>query len=108
LKLDLEIKGDPYWLSPINGNYEPNSGERLSNLKSNVIGFVTGFPNEVQEKGIRNDYMFSGMYYVTNVTSSFNAGKFTQKLECARINDVDGGTFLKNYGNQGETEEGEE
>jgi hypothetical protein len=108
LKLDLEIKGDPYWLSPINGNYEANSGERLSNLKSNVIGFITGFPNEVQEKGIRNDYMFSGMYYVTNVTSSFNSGKFTQKLECARINDVDGGTFLKIYGNQGETEEGEE
>lgn len=98
LKLDLEIKGDPYWLSPINGNYEADSGESLSKLKSNVIGFVTGFPNEVQERGVRNDYMFSGLYYVVNVTSSFNAGKFTQKLECARINDVEGGTFLKNYG----------
>ena len=107
-KLDLEIKGDPFWLSPINGNYEENSGERLSNLKSNVIGFVTGFPNEVQEKGIRNDYMFSGLYYVVNVTSSFNSGKFTQKLECSRIHDVDGGTFLNKYGdndnNQGDSE----
>jgi len=107
LKLDLEIKGDPFWLSPINGNYEENSGERLSNLKSNVIGFVTGFPNEVQEKGIRNDYMFSGLYYVTNVTSSFNAGKFTQKLECSRINDVDGGTFLNRYG-RNDDESGEQ
>ena len=107
LKLDLEIKGDPFWLSPINGNYEENSGERLSNLKSNVIGFVTGFPNEVQERGIRNDYMFSGLYYVVNVTSSFNAGKFTQKLECSRIHDVDGGTFLNKYGDE-QNNEGDE
>jgi len=98
LRLELEIRGDPYWLSPMNGNYEIDSGERLSSLRSNIIGFKTGFPNEIQESGVRNDYMFSGLYIVVNVTSSFNAGKFTQKLECARIVDVDSGTFLKNYG----------
>lgn len=97
MKLTLEIKGDPYWLTPIHGNYETNSTERLSNIQANVIGFATGFPNEVQEKGLRNDYMFSGIYLVKNVISSFNSGKFTQKLECARYHHIDSSTFQKNY-----------
>lgn len=97
ISLTLEIKGDPFWMTPIHGNYEDNSLERLSNIKPNYIGFMTGFPNEVQERGVRNDFMFSGIYLVKNVISSFNAGKFTQKLECVRFPHIDSRTFQNTY-----------
>lgn len=101
MNLTLEIKGDPYWLTPMHGNYENKSVERLSSIQPNVIGFMTGFPNEVQERGVRNDYMFSGIYLVKTVISSFNNGKFTQKLECARYHHIDSGTFQKKHYSRG-------
>ena len=101
MRLTLDIKGDPYWLTPIHASYEENSFERLSNIKTNYIGFITGFPNEVQEKGVRNDYVFSGIYQVISIVSSFNSGKFTQKLDCKRFPHMESDTFIKNFYNRG-------
>lgn len=94
IELSLEIRGDPFWITPLNTNYHDSN--RVSSLKPNFIGFVSGFPNEAQERGIRNDYVFSGVYIVNNITSSFNNGKFTQRLECARFQELESDKFIDN------------
>lgn len=86
LKLDLEIKGDPYWLLPF------NSAVKYSNQSNSMVRgilFETGYPRDVTDKNaLHKDQYFSGLYIVKSITSNFNSGKFTQKLECVRIPNI--------------------
>lgn len=93
ITMKLEVRGDPFWLSP----FDPTTKEdSVSYKKYNLINFVMGFPNENQERGnIRADYTFSGLYMVNSVTSTFSSGRFTQKLDCLRLDVVTGDVSVK-------------
>ena len=103
LKLDLEIRGDIYWLIPAHNKYTASKISTISNNSMNMIGFFMGYPNEIQERNdeaisYRTDYIFSGIYMVTSVTSNFNGGRFTQRLQCSRIHDIGGFTAQREFG----------
>lgn len=100
ITMKLEIRGDPYWLNP----FDPTTNTEGSTFKKyNLINFVMGFPNENQERGLRDDYTFSGVYMVNSVTSTFSSGRFTQKLDCLRLDVVTGDVSVA----KSETSEGE-
>jgi len=102
INLDLEIKGDPYWLG------EPNPRKRLTSsegfpevirdhTKSDSLLLLTfKFPIAVDDGGdagriesykgtglydlVRQENGFNGIYYVTKVENSFAGGRFTQRI----------------------------
>lgn len=97
VNLDLEIMGDPYFLATSGmGNYtskETNYANLTAdgevNYQNGEVDIVINFrtPIDINQMTGLYDFggavavnQFSGLYKVTNVTSTFNKGKFTQKL----------------------------
>lgn len=96
INLDLDIIGDPYYLSSSGmGNYAATETDK-SNLNADAevnylngeVDIVVNFrtPNDISPTGMY-DFggtlavaQFSGLYKVTNVTSTFAKGMFKQKL----------------------------
>ncbi len=107
LKLDLTIRGDPYWLG------EPNPKKRLiattddpgADLTGSDIYFLMtfNFPERYDDGGFGKqadsfegtglldlqdgENGFNGIYRVLSIENEFSNGKFTQKLLC-QIDDV--------------------
>ena len=92
IKMKLEIRGDPYWLAPFDPTID---SEGVTYKQFNLINFIMGFPNENQERGIREDYTFSGIYMVNSVTSTFSSGSFKQRLDCVRLDPITGDVSVK-------------
>jgi len=92
MTIEINIKGDPYWLGM------PNSFERKTNSEANeeLADYELGGPmfflnmhlpideNEAGRRVPRNDYRISGLYRVLNVISNFEGGKFTMYLKARR------------------------
>ena len=110
VELDLEIKGDPFWLEPrfIDGIWEKSPKEREAILKASVSNpamyggdgdtffyFTCGTPvlktlyegatTEGSDESRKTTYgTIGGVYRVITVSSVFSGGKFTQSLNSAR------------------------
>lgn len=98
IKLDMEIRGDPYWLG------EPNSFKRLTNVAGfpdhtkadSLIILTFKFPVSLDDGGNENrdqsytgtglytlkrqENGFNGVYRIFKVENSFSGGRFTQRL----------------------------
>lgn len=101
ISLDIEITGDPDWIQQDNLLYAanlPNNSKIASNGVINYQDSITHFQftfksptkdyNDVSGLIDVNDSttaIFSGLYHVISVTSSFRKGRFTQKLTNNRI-----------------------
>lgn len=98
INLDLEIMGDPYFLATSGfGNYTAGqttksniNGDNEVNYQNGEVDIVVNFRTPIdinQSTGLYNFggtagvNQFSGLYKVTNLTSTFTKGKFTQKIQ---------------------------
>ena len=87
LNIQLEIRGDPFWLGTPDVIIGGNAGsDQISDFKGNdaLIGFVSFQPNEkdllIDQKRGPVDMISSGLYNITHVESKFQQGQFTQSL----------------------------
>lgn len=106
--INLEIRGDPYWLGasnlerslaqihqaesaiPVRLNDDPNiDASRPDYTKGDVMFLLTyRYPRGVTEGGapnIRFNDFFTGVYFVVTVTHKFDGGSFTQTLNAKRM-----------------------
>jgi len=102
--IELIIRGDPWWVSKSNliqNNIVKNivGGSAVANTDTQSANFLGG-DNEIllefrtgvtinEDTGLgefsnTGSDFFSGLYYVSNVVSNFNRGKFTQTLYCKK------------------------
>lgn len=101
ISLEMEIMGDPFWIPQSGlGNYTSGKGPRPGMTKDGSVDYqrtqidiFVNFRTPIdinQTSGLYNFgasaktgpvVEFSGLYYVTNVTSVFNGGRFTQTLK---------------------------
>ena len=110
LNLELEIRGDPYWLGlPEEAKYDreeippsnPFSGNRPSEQELNEqfdydIGppfflFSQFFPREHDSQGLMKSYynpLYSGVFQAMTVIHSFRGGGFTQFLTAIRDTEI--------------------
>lgn len=99
LKIELEIRGDPYWLGEsdveILNRLNSNSVEQTGNtnfanyLKGENCFFLTfKTPQNYNETtgfvDVKNSDLYIGVYSVIKVKHSFSDGKFVQSLEAIR------------------------
>lgn len=86
VKIDLEIKGDPYWLGNPKGVASDFQSVGFVNFDRSQIFFTLrmGVPREPDEntgliKNIKKS-IYSGVYQAVTVTHKFTSGQFTQAL----------------------------
>ena len=90
LKIDMGIRGDPYWLGMPSSFYRSNvvTKELADYEKGGILFFLNvKFPIDENEAGRRiprDDYTLSGTYRVVDVTNRFTGGMFTQHLGAVR------------------------
>ena len=90
LKIDMGIRGDPYWLGMPSSFYRSNNAtnELADYEKGGILFFLNvKFPIDENEAGRRiprDDYTLSGTYRVVDVTNRFTGGMFTQHLGAVR------------------------
>jgi hypothetical protein len=114
ITMELDIKGDPYWLEPAPFDIRVDAGNPLNfslkrkfeeNKKNNdkhvftkdgdvFILFNAGLPNigeGIADGYVRNNRSgyICGIYRVIEILSEFSDGKFTQKLSTIRENIID-------------------
>ena len=95
LNIDIEIKGDPFWLglSNLSKRYRQTAAKGIIKFAaydkgSNMFWLNINTPNEPNE--ITGEMSFedvpsiSGIYVVDKVISSFRGGMFTQSLSARR------------------------
>jgi hypothetical protein len=100
--IDLEIRGDPWWIGMTNIEENEYARSRLSNTETTennefatflngenlfMLRFRTG-SNYSEETGLMtfnstSDY-FNGLYFVREVENTFENGKFTQTLKASK------------------------
>jgi hypothetical protein len=97
VNLDIDIVGDPYYLTSSGmGNYVAGETDHVNINADGDINYYTGdvdivvnfrTPIDINQTTGLYDFgksvevqQFSGLYKVTNITSTFNRGKFSQKL----------------------------
>lgn len=103
VRVELEIKGDPYWLIDHGySNYMSNAEDPKSTItEDNTMNYTSGSvyiyisfktPTDVNEVTGLYDFSsemtespFSGIYRVVMCHNSFENGNFTQRLECVRM-----------------------
>ena len=101
INVDLEILGDPYWLTDNGiGGYIPPPGvsemitqDGTANYEEGDIYIYIRFRSPIEPKEESGDYLFvdqkdspySGIYKVTNCENKFSGGTFTQVLKCVRM-----------------------
>ena len=99
LKVDLEVRGDPFWLGEsdveilnrLNSNTvdQPGSGQAANYLKGENCFFLTfNTPQNYNENTgfveVKKSELYMGVYSVVKVRHVFEGGKFTQHLEAIR------------------------
>jgi hypothetical protein len=106
LNIDLSIRGDPWWI-PIGNIFQNTLAEELVGTQRSTgngsqvyNASYLGGDNEIllefragviinEDTGLaivdqNGADFFTGLYVVNNITNTFNRGKFTQLLKCAR------------------------
>lgn len=91
INLEITIKGDPFWMglpgTDVSGGALSNAQNVLKN--DSLIGLVNFLPNESvtyttnSHRG-RLDPFTTGVYRVTQISSRFQMGKFTQTLSTTK------------------------
>ena len=85
LEMNIEIKGDPFWMSTMSATVAGGKFQVADyNKRDALISFVQWNPNvdkllTEQTKG-QIDIVSSGIYKITSIDSRFAGGKFTQTL----------------------------
>lgn len=87
LQIELQIRGDPYWLGQPRSVYGFNAFFDSADfeLGANYLFLNTNLPTE---NGPSKDFMIAGMYRVNSVISEYRNGKFIQYLKAVRDNVV--------------------
>lgn len=94
LEIEINIKGDPYWLGKPNSFYtQGNETEELADyeLGGNMFFLKVNLPTPESNTGRRipsPDYTISGIYRVINVINQYRDGLFTQYLKAYRDNNI--------------------
>lgn len=99
LNITMDIVGDPYYIANSGlGNYSATPSDVINIHKDGSISYQNGevdiviyfrSPVDINQttglydfsKNTKLATMFSGLYKLTNVTSTFKAGKFTQTIQ---------------------------
>lgn len=92
-KIDIDIKGDPWWLG---GQYEnmfkdgsQDKGSPDYSLGDSYFLLTFRYPYGVHEETgqpqFKQENVFNGIYRIIEVTADFADGKFTMKLSAIRI-----------------------
>lgn len=104
IQLNLTIKGDPYWISNfslLRNTLSDKEDNKTCHFKDGLLHlyFKATLPRVTQDyhndpdggesvyKGVVNKTI-TGVYMVISVTSQFNAGKFTQVIDCVMNNNL--------------------
>lgn len=109
LKIELEIRGDPYWLGEsdveVYNRLETNSISQLSNTFANYLKgencfFLTfktpkNYNDSTGFVELQNADLFVGVYAVQKITHNFSDGKFTQKIQAIRDMQTNAKTLAK-------------
>lgn len=100
VRIDLEIRGDPYWLGLSNLerravlNDVVNPSEVYTNLPNfsqgdNTFALTLRFPSTMDsatgEPVFRSDDVFNGLYRCNRITHTFADGQYTQKLSATKL-----------------------
>lgn len=90
VEIELEIRGDPYWLgNPTSAQFPENIDEIAPYTLGGTLFFLNvKLPRPEDENGLRkpsSEYYISGVYKVINVISNFNNGQFIQYLKAVRM-----------------------
>ncbi len=90
ITMDLEIRGDPYWIT---ASYADNKEQSMSpTIKSPYLILLASQGNEPNTAGIMQINERNGLnavYSVITVVSKFTGGEFSQTLNCVRDNTID-------------------
>lgn len=101
IEVDLTIWGDPYYLSDSDyGNYIATAGNSYAVNSDGVIDFIRGEVDVLLKFSNPVDYqesilspttttMFTGVYKVTRLLSTFSRGEFKQELKLLRRRNQD-------------------
>lgn len=85
VNVEIEVKGDPYWLESKEGVESQNSVNSRPGQQSIVFTVQTAdLPNETSGIVEHTSSPFSGVYAVRQVDHKFEKGKFTQTLYAVR------------------------
>lgn len=94
INIELDIKGDPYWLPGSAGSYCSTdvSSKVANHLKNEILFLFTAKTPAIFEDGIsafQRSGILSGVYATRQITHSFSNGKFVQQLQAFRIHTID-------------------
>lgn len=91
MKIELEIRGDPYWMGRPNSFYNNQRNiEGIADYEAGAPSFFlnVNLPNADEDqfgrRKPRPDYQVTGLYRVVSVISRFQNGQFVQYLEAIR------------------------
>ena len=86
-EIDMQVRGDPYWLGRPQGSLANNSGQ--ANYDLGGLGFFLNarFPTYEDESGLSRevtDFQMTSVYRVTSVQASYMSGEFKMLLQAFR------------------------
>ena len=89
LEIEINVRGDPYWLGKPNSFYSYNIADDLADyeLGGNMFYLRVNLPTNETANGrrlVQPDFTLTGVYRVINVISQFRNGMFTQFLKAYR------------------------
>lgn len=93
IEIELNIKGDPYWLGKPNSFYDLNISDELADyeLGGNMFYLKLNLPTQENDSGrriVQSEYTLSGIYRVISITSQFRNGLFTQYLKAYKDTNI--------------------
>ena len=100
LTIELNIRGDPYWLGQPNSFYrEANSNFDVADYELGGVCFFlkVNMPVEEDANGRRiprPDFTITGIYQVINVITQYRSGQFIQFLKAVRIKTMNTSSIL--------------
>lgn len=91
VKIELEIKGDPYWMGQPNSFYTNSKDiDGVADYEAGLQSFFlhANLPTSIEDSSGRRkpspDYQITGVYTVRNVINRFSNGTFVQYLSAVR------------------------
>ena len=89
LEIEINIKGDPYWLGKPNSFYSYYIADDLADYEvgGNMFYLRVNLPTNETANGrrlVQPDFTLTGVYRVINIISQFRSGMFTQFLKAYR------------------------
>lgn len=93
LEIEINIKGDPYWLGKPNSFYSYNIADDLADYEvgGNAFYLRVNLPTNETKNGrrlVQPDFTLTGVYRVINIISQFRNGIFTQFLKAYRDTNI--------------------